>query len=119
MERECPQCHRLVKVGCFKSDEIEFSMCHDCMQALTDCITRSKRRAIVFNKATQAWEHLDIVELDEWDEKYEGVQIREELLKMADWIIKCKDTKLTNKKDWRRFIMNWLRRVENAHSPKR
>jgi hypothetical protein len=87
-------------------------MCRDCMQALTDCVTKTKRKPIVFNKATQAWEGLDIVELAEWDELYEKVNVREELLKMQDWIIKCQDKKRTNKRDWRRFIMNWLRRAE-------
>ena len=116
-KEECPQCNRLVKVGLFilrATESHQFKICHDCLQALTDCVTKSKRSPIVFNKATQAWEHLDVVELQEWDESYEKTNVREELLKMADWIVKCQDTKRTNKRDWRRFIMNWLRRADNA-----
>ncbi len=84
------------------------------MQALTACVTACNKKPITFSKATEAWENLDILELQEWEDKYEGIDIREELLKMTDWILTCTDKKLTNTRDWRRFITVWLGRAESG-----
>ena len=112
---QCPTCERVTKIGLFRSEDGSyFIVCRDCMQALTDKITKTKKQPIVFNKSTKEWEGLVGTEMEEWMEEYEGVAVVDELLKMRDWIIKCEDKKRTNKRDWRRFILNWLRRASNA-----
>lgn len=112
----CPNCGRYIKVGKFTSAQFDFILCRECMQALTDCVTQTKRKPIVYDKALKQWKGLDPYELEEWRELYEmnNDKLVNELLKMVDWIEKCKDSKRTNKRDWRKFIMNWLRRSGNG-----
>lgn len=112
----CPNCGRYIKVGKFNSEHFDFILCRECMQALTDCVTICKRKPIVYDKAIKQWKGLDVYEMEEWKEQFEinNDKLVAELLKMVDWIEKNKGDKRTNKRDWRKFIMNWLRRASDA-----
>lgn len=114
----CPQCGRFIKVGRFSSELFDFIICRECMQALTDYVTQNKRKPIVYDKACKQWKGLDAYELEEWKEQFEvnSDKLVSELLKMVDWIEKNKGDKRVNKRDWRKFIMNWLRRAGNGKS---
>jgi len=110
----CPSCSEHVRIARFiLEDGKEIELCKNCIEFMAGHIAAVKLKPIVFNKVTLAWEGLSAKEMGEWEETY-GANTREELLKMVNWIIANIGDKRTNKRDWRRFIQNWLRRSADA-----
>lgn len=67
---------------------------------------------IKFNFETMKFEGLFISQIETWERLYPDVSIKDELVDMIRWLDKRKDTKITRKKDWKRFICNWLTKAQ-------
>jgi hypothetical protein len=67
---------------------------------------------IKFNFETMKFEGLTMTQVETWERLYPDISIKDELLEMIRWLDKRKGTKITKKKDWKRFICNWLRRAQ-------
>jgi hypothetical protein len=64
---------------------------------------------INFSIETRSWENITDEDVSIWEKAYPAVDITQELSKMADWLISNPDKK---KKNYRRFITNWLSRTQ-------
>ena len=64
---------------------------------------------INFDFSLRAWENITDEDVSIWEKAYPAVDITQELSKMADWLISNPEKK---KKNYRRFITNWLSRAQ-------
>ena len=64
---------------------------------------------INFSIETRSWENITDKDVSIWEKAYPAVDITQELSKMADWLISNPEKK---KKNYRRFITNWLSRTQ-------
>jgi len=68
---------------------------------------------ITFNWSTLKWEGITVAEVKAWEKLYPDVDVvREITFKMVWWLDKVKGTKKANKRAWRKFIVNWLKREQ-------
>ena len=67
---------------------------------------------IKFNFNTMKFEGLVMSQIELWEKLYPDISIKGELVEMIRWLDKRKDTKIVRKKDWKRFICNWLARSQ-------
>lgn len=68
--------------------------------------------SVKFNFDTMKWEGLDMEQISLWESLYDRVDIPGELKEMIRWLDKVKGTKKANKRNWRKFIVNWLKREQ-------
>lgn len=64
---------------------------------------------INFDFATELWENIADAQVDKWQDTYPATNVERELKKMAEWLL-SNPTK--RKKNYRRFITNWLERTQ-------
>ena len=74
-----------------------------------------KKAKINFNFETGKWENITEKDKELWREAYPACDIKLELAKMADWLLSNPDKK---KKNYRRFITNWLSRTQEKGGSK-
>lgn len=67
---------------------------------------------IRFNFRALKWENLCTDQVETWEILYPDISVRDELLDMVRWLEKVKGTKKARKKNWHRFIANWLARAQ-------
>jgi len=70
---------------------------------------RPEKVKINFDFSLRAWENITDEDIFIWEKAYPAVDITQELSKMADWLLSNPDRK---KKNYRRFITNWLSRAQ-------
>ena len=71
---------------------------------------------INFNFETGEWENIPEEDIDRWKKTYPACDIRQELLEMADWLL---NNPQKRKKNYRRFISNWLSREQERGGTRR
>lgn len=67
--------------------------------------TPSPKPLIFFNFKTQEWENITDKDLERWQKTYPACDVKQELLKMADWLLSHPAKK---KKNYKAFISRWL-----------
>lgn len=77
----------------------------------SESITR-KQDELTFNFSTFKFENLLKTDKVEWRKIYDKVDIEKEILKMVNWLKIHQAEKRTHKKNWRKFITNWLNRCQ-------
>lgn len=112
----CDLCGETKYTGCFSvNGEVvtgEFRICRDCIERLAICIKRDKSLPIRFNMETMKWEGLKLSEVRAWEKQFDCVDVSVEFVKIRGWILRKKETKQVQKRNWRVFIINWLRREQ-------
>ena len=73
--------------------------------------------SILFDFSSLKWEGIKEEDLNNWAEAYPAVDIKQELLKMREWI-KANPQK-GRKSNYRRFITNWLRKEQDRGGTRR
>ena len=78
---------------------------------------KHKDKNIRFNFIKKEFTNLTKEKMEEFDEKYPGVEIDQEIEKMENWLMKEKEKRDKGEKDkipkdYNRFINNWLRKEE-------
>jgi len=76
----------------------------------------SPSSSITFSFSKEDWEGITDSDISKWGETYPACNIKIELLKMADWLLSNPNKK---KKNYRRFISNWLTRTQDRGGTKR
>ena len=72
-------------------------------------VKKPRQQKISFNFDLRTWENISNEDVAIWEKAYPAVDITQELSKMADWLLSNPDRK---KKNYRRFITNWLSRTQ-------
>ncbi|MEN6320626.1 MAG: hypothetical protein ABFD82_17960 [Syntrophaceae bacterium] len=90
----------------------ELEVCRDCIERLAVFIKREKAQPIRFNMETMKWEGLKLSEVKEWEKQFDRVDVAAEFIKIRAWILRKKGTEQAHKRNWRTFIVNWLRRSQ-------
>jgi hypothetical protein len=69
---------------------------------------------IKFNFETCKWEGLTIKQIVAWEQLYKGVDVFKVITQdMAQWLDKKRNVpSVSRKKDWQRFICNWLKKEQ-------
>lgn len=74
---------------------------------------------IEFNWDTMEWEGITVKQVKLWEALYPDVDVVHEIkFNMVRWLDKCAGTKKVNKRNWKRFIANWLRRTQEKNEKK-
>lgn len=76
----------------------------------------SQKPKINFNFETGEWENIPEEDIERWKKTYPACDIQQELLEMADWLL---NNPQKRKKNYRRFISNWLSREQERGGTKR
>ena len=72
-----------------------------------------KSMKIKFNFDEMKWEGINIDQVKLWEKLYPGVNVVNEItVEMIRWLDKVKGTKKANKKNWKAFIVKWLKREQ-------
>jgi hypothetical protein len=73
----------------------------------------TSRTKISFDFDHMAWIGIDVSQVKLWEQLYPDVDVVHEItIEMIRWLDKRKGTKVTRKKDWKRFICNWLKTAQ-------
>jgi hypothetical protein len=68
---------------------------------------------IKFNFSAMTWEGITVEQVRLWEKLYPGVDVVNEItISMVQWLDKVKGTKKGNKRAWKKFIVNWLKRSQ-------
>lgn len=87
------------------------------MQNMESSTTRTspvkKDGIIKFDWENMKWQGITISQIETWRRLYPHVSIMQELTeKMIRWLDSKKGTAKVRKSNWRRFIVNWLKRED-------
>ena len=82
---------------------------NDSNESCSEPVKKPRQQKISFNFDLRAWENISNEDMAIWEKAYPAVDITQELSKMADWLISNPEKK---KKNYRRFITNWLSRTQ-------
>jgi hypothetical protein len=68
---------------------------------------------IKFNWQTMKWEGITVEQVKLWESLYPDADVVHEItISMVQWLDKVKGTKKANKRNWKKFIVNWLKRSQ-------
>lgn len=117
----CDLCGETKYVGYFSvysstAENGEFKVCRDCIERLAIHIKREKAEPIRFNMETMKWEGLKLSEVKTWEKQFDRVDVAAEFTKIKAWILRNKETEKVHKRNWRSFVINWLRRSQEKAS---
>jgi len=76
----------------------------------------SKPPKITFNFETKKWENITSDDIQVWKDAYPACDVKAELRKMRAWLLANPDKR---KKNYKRFIINWLSRQQDRGGTKR
>lgn len=68
----------------------------------------SSKKGILFDVKEKKFQNITEEDLQRWKKTYPHINIEAEILRMEDWIISNWASGRGRKKDWPRFIRNWL-----------
>lgn len=64
---------------------------------------------ISFDWERMLWKGITVPQVRLWESLYKDIDVIQELtVEMVKWLDKVKGTKKANKRNWKRFIVNWL-----------
>ncbi len=70
-------------------------------------------QSINFDFTTMRWQGLTVEQIDLWCALYPDVDVVNQLkFEMPRWLDKQNGKKVARKKNWKAFIVGWLRRAE-------
>lgn len=73
----------------------------------------SLSKRIRFDWLSMRWEGITVEQVRLWEKLYEDIDVVNEItVEMVRWLDKVKGTKKANKRAWKKFIVNWLKRAE-------
>jgi len=75
-----------------------------------------KKKKINFNFNKEEWENITPKDIERWKEAYPACDIKVELAQMREWLKANPDRR---KKNYRRFITNWLSRSQERGGSKK
>lgn len=78
--------------------------------------TSNQKQKIIFNFDNEKWENIKPRDIIQWREAYPACDIDLELKQMREWLLSNRDKK---KKNYRRFVTNWLSRSQERGGSKR
>lgn len=124
----CSICQNVKTVGVFGFDEFDVNFCADCLaNAVRDvdpCYIMAPRAVskISFDFNKMEWKGITLGDIKEWEKLYTDIDVDAEIQQymIRDWLDKkvvsrnpliVKD-KLMLRKDWRKTIINWLKRSQ-------
>jgi hypothetical protein len=68
---------------------------------------------IKFNFETMQWEGITVNQVKIWEILYGDIDVVHEIrVEMVRWLDMAKGTNKVNKRNWKRFIVNWLDRKQ-------
>jgi hypothetical protein len=68
---------------------------------------------IKFNFSDMKWEGITVNQVKLWEQLYKDTDVVNEItVEMVRWLDKVKGTKKANKRAWKKFIVNWLKRSQ-------
>jgi hypothetical protein len=70
-----------------------------------------KKEKIIFNFASEKFDHLSDSKIDLWAKAYPKIDVREEIRKAACWLLANPKNKKSN---YERFLVNWLARTQDS-----
>lgn len=79
--------------------------------------TSNQKQKIIFNFDNEKWENIKPGDIIQWREAYPACDIELELKQMRQWLLSNK--KKGKKKNYRRFITNWLTRSQEKGGTKK
>lgn len=72
---------------------------------------------IVFDWETMKFKGITISQAQLWESLYPRVNVVQEItINMVAWLDKVKGTKKANKRNWKTFIVNWLKREQEKRA---
>ena len=72
---------------------------------------------IVFDWETMKFKGITISQAQLWESLYPHVNVVQEItINMVAWLDKVKGTKKANKRNWKTFIVNWLKREQEKRA---
>jgi len=77
---------------------------------------KKEKKKINFNFDKEEWENITPKDIERWKEAYPACDIDIELAQMREWLLSNPDKK---KKNYRRFITNWLSRSQEKGGTKK
>lgn len=78
--------------------------------------TSKQKQKIIFDFNNKKWENIEQDDITQWREAYPACDIELELKQMKEWLLSNPDKK---KKNYRRFITNWLSRSQERGGTKK
>jgi hypothetical protein len=74
---------------------------------------QTSQEKISFDFDHMVWSGITVEQVKLWETLYPDCDVVHEItIEMIRWIDKRKGTKVTRKKDWKRFICNWLKTAQ-------
>lgn len=68
---------------------------------------------IKFNFDSMKWEGITVDQVKLWEKLYPDADVVNQItVEMVRWLDKVKGTKKANKKNWKAFIVGWLKREQ-------
>lgn len=68
---------------------------------------------VKFNFEAMHWENIPVSQVKLWESLYPDIDVVDQItVQMVRWLDKVKDTKKARKRDWKKFIVNWLKREQ-------
>ena len=88
------------------------------MESSTTKTSQTKKAGTIsFNFDTMKWEGITVSQVEIWQRLYPHISIMQEVTeKMIQWLDKVKETKKARKRNWKTFIVNWLKRENQRRS---
>lgn len=78
--------------------------------------TTKQKEKIVFNFNAEKWQNIKTNNIESWNKAYPACDIKLELIQMKEWILSNPSKR---KKNYRRFITNWLSRSQEKGGSKK
>jgi hypothetical protein len=80
-------------------------------------MTPLSENKIVFDWETMKFKGITISQAQLWESLYPRVNVVQEItINMVAWLDKVKGTKKANKRNWKTFIVNWLKREQEKRA---
>jgi hypothetical protein len=71
---------------------------------------------VYFDWEEMKWKHIQVIDVQRWEGLFPDVDVVKEITKeMTIWLEKNKGRKTSHKKNWTKFILNWLKRSEEKY----
>ena len=72
---------------------------------------------IKWNWETMKWEGITVEQVKTWEKLYPDANVIQQVtVEMPRWLDKMEGKRITRKKDWKRTIVNWLKREQEKRA---
>ena len=77
----------------------------------------SSSTKIKWNWETMKWEGITVEQVKTWEKLYPDANVIQQVtVEMPRWLDKMEGKRITRKKDWKRTIVNWLKREQEKRA---